>query len=105
MHNRRYYLINSRSLVNGEHVIHRNDCPLLPGPGSRFLLGSFNSPSDAREEGLKHFEKVKCCPFCMNETHSIHNIRKTAEHVFPEACSSFDHIKALPDSGLMCCIS
>jgi hypothetical protein len=105
MHRRSYYYFSSGTLTNGEHVIHRADCPLMPGPAERSLLGIFNSPADAKTEGLKHSDRIKCCPFCINELHSTHNSRETQDNGFPGVFSSFDQIVPSPESGLMCCIN
>jgi hypothetical protein len=102
---RRYYYFSSKTLTNCEHIIHRADCPLMPGPGSRSLLGIFNSPADAKTEGLKHSDKVRCCPFCINEPHSMHGSWCTQKNGFSGVFSSLDQIESSPESGLMCCIN
>lgn len=61
------YFINTRPFSNGYHVVHKQDCPLLPEPGKRILLGVFQSPDDAINEGKNHFRKPVCCRFCSKE--------------------------------------
>jgi hypothetical protein len=60
------YFIGTRPHVNGRHYIHREDCPLLPSPGKRVYLGTFESPEEAMEEGRNYFDNPGTCRFCMH---------------------------------------
>lgn len=58
------YLMNLRPDLNGAHLIHKHDCPFIPGYYSRILLGSFSTPEDALKKGMEFSPSVKRCRFC-----------------------------------------
>jgi len=60
------FYIGTRPQANGRNFIHRKDCPLLPSPGNRIFLGTYESPEDAVEEGKKYFDNPDTCRFCMH---------------------------------------
>jgi hypothetical protein len=89
----------------GIHIVHNDKCPLLPEPGGRILLGTFHSQRDATEKGLKHFNKIKCCPFCMKEINGTARYpeKQEADHQEPYVSSS--NLMPSVESALVCCIN
>lgn len=75
-----YYLC-SRSQSTGAHVIHTGGCPMLNEED--ICLGIFDEADKAVLEGIKHFRKIKLCPFCLRE--SIKN--RSSERVLVQ----YDH--------------
>jgi hypothetical protein len=63
------YFINASPRINGSHTVHRQQCPLLPEPGRRILLGVFQSPRDAVREGRWYFRRADNCPFCSKKNY------------------------------------
>jgi len=92
-----------KPLSTGIHVVHNEKCPLLPEPGGRILLGTFHSPRDATEKGLKHFHKVKCCPFCMKEISSKARYPEKLQPDYLGPYISNNNLIPSLESGLMCC--
>ncbi|MDP4202753.1 MAG: hypothetical protein Q8861_08665 [Bacteroidota bacterium] len=60
------YYVNQKSLLTGEHEVHRSDCEHLPNIKSLYCLGSLDSAEEAILEAEKYFVKVKGCEFCCN---------------------------------------
>jgi len=99
------YFISTRPQTSGIHIIHRACCPMLPEPGRRIFLGMNHSPRDAMEEGLKHFRKVKCCPFCLKQINETAMYLKKREFDRSELNVSYNNIIPSAESALMCCIN
>lgn len=72
------YYISIRQQVNGSHIIHTSDCPLLPDRGKTIHLGIFNSPERAMKKGKDHFSKSDYCPYCLKE----HHLRRKKQALF-----------------------
>jgi hypothetical protein len=64
------FFIGTRPQANGRHIVHTEDCPLLPSPEKRLYIGTFLSPEDAAEEGKMHYDSMGYCPFCLHGNHS-----------------------------------
>ena len=58
------YYISIKERLNGDHLVHRQDCPFLSERKDMILLGSFMSVSEALIRGMSRFRKVGRCPFC-----------------------------------------
>lgn len=82
------YFISTSPRINGDHTIHRHDCPFLPEPGRRIPLGAFQSPRDAVKEGRNYFRRADSCLFCSKELNDIKRRTFMSERVDPNKISS-----------------
>jgi hypothetical protein len=64
------YYLSIRPQINGQHALHKEDCPFLPEDEKRIYLGIFGSGEDAKEEGHRHFARTTVCRFCSKEHQS-----------------------------------
>ena len=58
------YYVSRKERLNGEHLVHSQDCPFLAGKKDMIVLGRFNSVSEALMRGTSRFRKLGRCPFC-----------------------------------------
>ena len=65
------YFINSNPFSDARHIIHLDDCPLLPEPGRKLLLGEFLSKAEARKQGVKYFHDIGFCRFCLHDVAGV----------------------------------
>ncbi|MFA6095881.1 MAG: hypothetical protein WC767_03520 [Candidatus Paceibacterota bacterium] len=63
------YYVNKESLENGDHEVHRGDCPVLPKEGKLIHLGDFLLCSSALAEAKKHFVQINACETCSKFHH------------------------------------
>jgi hypothetical protein len=98
------YFISIRPCSNGNHVVHKHDCPLLPEPGKRILLGAFLSPGNAVKEGRKHFRKPVCCRFCLKED-NWRNVNAESEVKAGPAFISSNDLTSTIESLMFCSVS
>ncbi len=98
------YFINIRPCSGGYHVIHNQDCPLLPEQGKRIFLGVFQSPDDAVNEGRKHFRKPVCCRFCSEEGNR-NSVNQESEVKAGTAFISHDTLTETIDDLMFCSVS
>jgi hypothetical protein len=61
------YYVSIRPQINGQHALHKEDCPFLPEDEKRIYLGIFASSQDAIMEGQRHFSGTNVCRFCLKE--------------------------------------
>jgi hypothetical protein len=61
---KKMYYISTKERLNGDHLVHSENCPFLSENKDMILLGSFKSVSEAIIEGTSCFRKVEKCPFC-----------------------------------------
>jgi hypothetical protein len=99
------YFISTRPSINGYHCVHKQGCPFLSEPQRSFLIGVFESSTEAVMEGRRYFRTADCCPFCLKE--SIDMKRKTFNitQVDPDLISSAGLKKATLESLIFCSIS
>jgi hypothetical protein len=98
------YFINASPRINGSHTIHRQQCPLLPEPGRRILLGVFQSPRDAVREGRWYFRRADNCPFCSKEHNEMKRRAFTEGQADPDLISSA-RLKTTWESLVFCSVS
>jgi hypothetical protein len=99
------YFIGIVPQTDDYHSIHKEDCPFLPDHRNRIYLGMFKSPSEAQNEGLKHFNRSNRCLFCSKEHHS--NEKKPYYKDIPVVKDflSLDSVVVSWDSPLRYCIN
>jgi len=98
------FFISIRPCSNGNHVVHKHDCPLLPEPGKRILLGAFQSSGEALREGIKQFRNPVCCRFCSNED----NRKKVNTEYEAKAGTAFissDNLTSSIENVMFCSVS
>lgn len=62
---KKMYYISNKERLNGDHLVHSENCPFLSESKDMIELGCFNSVSEAIIEGNSCFRKVDKCPFCL----------------------------------------
>ena len=60
------YFVEIRPSFNHSHPVHKRGCPLMPSERKCKFLGLFNDGNDAVFEGLKYYNSVKGCLFCIS---------------------------------------
>jgi hypothetical protein len=63
-----YVEINAQA--NGEHVVHRAECSLLPAKDMISYLGSIASCASAVKKAAERFKPVNGCPQCASSCHT-----------------------------------
>lgn len=58
------YFISIKERLNGDHIVHSGNCPLMAERKDLIFLGTFRSVSEALAKGMHRFSKVEKCPFC-----------------------------------------
>lgn len=61
------YFVEIRPHINHLHPVHKEGCPLMPGPEKLISLGFFKDGNNAVFEGLKYFPCVKGCLYCIRD--------------------------------------
>jgi hypothetical protein len=61
------YYVSIRPQINGQHALHKEDCPFLPEDERRIYLGMFRSGQNAILEVQKRFSATTVCRFCLKE--------------------------------------
>ena len=63
-----YVEINTQN--NGDHVVHKADCTLLPSKEDIRYLGSIASCNSALKKAAEMFKQVNGCTQCASTCHS-----------------------------------
>lgn len=58
------YYVRIKPQLNGENVVHEENCPFLDGVRRKRYLGEFISAQDAINEAQRFYEHSKGCLFC-----------------------------------------
>jgi hypothetical protein len=99
------YFINTSPRINGSHTVHRLQCPFLPEPRRRVLLGVFQSSQEAVKEGRGYFRRADNCPFCLKEHNEMKRRIFTVTQANPDLISSAQMKKATWVSLMFCSVS
>jgi hypothetical protein len=99
------YFINTSPRINGSHNVHRQQCPFLPEPGRRILLGVFQSSQDAVRKGRWYFRRADNCPFCLKGHNEIKKPVFTEVKTGPDLISSARMKKSTWESLMFCSLS
>ncbi|MFH0841896.1 MAG: hypothetical protein V1903_04665 [Bacteroidota bacterium] len=97
------YILSSKPLSTGIHVVHRSGCPLAQGKVRGINLSGCKNADEAVTESIKFFRKVGICPFCMKQ-HQLHP--PGIMNLKPEPVSytaSFRNILSAPENVLTSC--
>lgn len=60
------YYASLEALENGNHTVHKKDCPMLPEMKDLKYLGDFMFSASAMAEAEKQFKQVNGCYHCTN---------------------------------------
>jgi len=71
------YYIGERRNIDGNHVLHKEECPFLTDTDKAINLGMCHSPQMARNLGKLLFKKIDVCLFCCKEFHD----QKRKDHI------------------------
>jgi hypothetical protein len=63
MRSDKYYL-SLKASISRTHLIHRADCPFLPGRGQRIFLGVYHDTEDPETTGRIFVKNPHRCRFC-----------------------------------------
>ncbi len=63
------YYVNKKPQDNGDHEVHKTNCPFLPNPKNRQFLGDFDNSHGAVQKATKSYEHSYGCYHCSNESH------------------------------------
>jgi hypothetical protein len=99
------YFISTNSSIHGSHTIHKLQCPFLPEPGRRILLGAFQSSRGAVKEGRRYFRRADSCPFCLKEHNEMKRRTFTVTQANPDLISSAQMKKASWVNLMFCSVS
>ena len=58
------FFISKKERLNGDHIVHSENCPLMADRKDLIFLGTFRSVSEALLKGMDRFSRVEKCPFC-----------------------------------------
>lgn len=64
-----HYFVQKKPRNNGDHEVHREDCPHLPQAVHRVSLGFFSNCKYAMPEAKKQFDQVNGCAVCCENCH------------------------------------
>ena len=64
------YYVNKKAQLNGDHEVHKSDCPYLPNMENRKYLGEFSNCRDAVNEAKKTYNQSNGCYTCSIECHT-----------------------------------
>lgn len=67
-----FYYADKEAYDDGDHEIHREDCPKLPAMERLVPIGEHRFGFQAMKEARKHFIQVNGCSDCMSFYHSSH---------------------------------
>jgi hypothetical protein len=99
------YFVAVRPQTNGNHPVHKDDCPFLPDDKHRIYLGNYSTGRDAVKEGLRHFDKPVCCPYCnKNHLNQVENHFSYLLTIKDKIAGEFN----IPESScpdLFCCLN
>lgn len=90
------FFISTKEMLNGDHIVHTENCPFMAGRKDLIFLGTFRSVSEALLKGMNHFSKVEECPFCSGfhrNTACIsvkHNKKRKSLILAASECDSYD---------------
>lgn len=63
------YYVNTRAQLNGDHEVHKENCPWMPDPENKRKLGFFFNCKDAIIEAKKLYPRADGCKHCCPECH------------------------------------
>jgi hypothetical protein len=63
------YYVNKNAQSNGDHEVHNESCPYLPGTQNRMYLGVYSSCKPAVDEAKKTYSKADGCAYCSPDCH------------------------------------
>ncbi len=96
------YYISVRQQASGTHIIHIDDCPLLPDHGKTIFLGIFDSPEQAMKEGKDHFRKSEYCPFCLRHLYLKSKKHANTELYIAESYISYSQLIISWENAMLC---
>jgi len=64
------YYVNKLAQENGDHEVHKSDCPYMPSAGNRLYLGEFSSCHGPVWEAKKRYSQVNGCYYCSGDCHT-----------------------------------
>lgn len=64
------FYIEINAQANGDHVVHRAECSILPAKETIRYLGSIASSASALKKAAESFRQVNGCPQCATTCHS-----------------------------------
>ena len=64
------FYVNRQSQSNGDHEVHKADCPYLPNAENRIYLGDFTTCYGAVQEARKYYSQVNGCYYCSRDCHT-----------------------------------
>jgi len=88
------YYISLRPFTDGNHIIHKHDCPFLLEYRKYILLGAYESKEEAMHEGRKYFRKLALCRFCFHEVKGSRKSVQTSEIKARKGFITSRHLKS-----------
>ncbi|MGR8930275.1 MAG: hypothetical protein ACU836_06505 [Gammaproteobacteria bacterium] len=64
------FYVETNPQTNGDHVVHRIECSLLPAKDTISYLGSIASGASAIKKAAERFKQVNGCPQCVPNCHT-----------------------------------
>lgn len=64
------FYIETNAQTNGDHIVHKANCSLLPSKDEIRYLGSIASCASALKKAAESFKQVNGCPQCATTCHS-----------------------------------
>jgi len=64
------FYIEINAQPNGDHVVHRSDCSMLPAKDGISYLGSISTCTSAVKKAAERFKQVNGCPQCASTCHT-----------------------------------
>jgi hypothetical protein len=99
------YFIAVRPQLNGNHSVHKDNCPFLPEYGKRKYLGQFTDPNDALNEGKKHYSSSHNCLFCTKKQESKLKDLVLAEITEISNLLTSERVTVALENTFMCCVN
>lgn len=63
------FYIETNAQANGDHIVHKANCSLLPAKDAIRYLGSIASSASALKKAAESFKHVNGCPQCASTSH------------------------------------
>lgn len=63
------YYVNKNGQNNGDHEVHKENCPHCANSENRIYLGFYTDCKDAVKEAKKYYNQVDGCYYCTNKCH------------------------------------
>ncbi len=89
------FFISTKERLNGDHIVHTENCPLMADRKDLIFLGTFRSVSEALLKGMDRYSRVEKCPFCAGyhkDCHCNSGKHEKAKSLVPAVsdCDSYD---------------